>query len=92
MKRADERSDCPVNYGAQTFGDSWSLLILRDMVTVGKRTFGEFHESDERIGTSALTQRLVELEVRGVIKRQPIPAMAEKLSTHLDRPVLPPSH
>lgn len=71
MKRANERSDCPVNYGVETFGDSWSLLILRDMVTAGKRTFGEFLESDERIGTSVLAQRLVELEARGIIQRHP---------------------
>ena len=79
VKRANERSDCPVNYGVETFGDSWSLLILRDMVTVGKRTFGEFHESDERIGTSALTQRLAELEVRGIVKRHPDPGDGRKI-------------
>ena len=78
MKRANERSDCPVNYAVETFGDSWSLLILRDMVTVGKRTFGEFLESDERIGTSTLTQRLSELEVRGIIQRHPDPRDGRK--------------
>ena len=78
MKRANERSDCPVNYGVETFGDSWSLLILRDMVTVGKRTFGEFLESDERIGSSVLAQRLAELEARGIIQRHPDPRDGRK--------------
>jgi DNA-binding HxlR family transcriptional regulator len=70
VKRADNRSDCPVNYAVETLGDSWSLLIVRDMVTVGKRTFGEFLESDERIGTSVLAQRLVALEAAGVLTKR----------------------
>lgn len=78
MKRADDRSDCPVNYAVESFGDSWSLLILRDMVTAGKRTFGEFLESDERIGTSVLAQRLDELEARGIIHRHRDPRDGRK--------------
>jgi DNA-binding HxlR family transcriptional regulator len=69
VKRQDHRSDCPVNFGVEVFGDSWSLLILRDMVTVGKRTFGEFLESDERIGPSVLASRLAMLEAKGVVVR-----------------------
>jgi DNA-binding HxlR family transcriptional regulator len=69
VKRADNRSDCPVNFGVEVFGDSWSLLIVRDMVTVGKRTFGEFLQSDERIGSSVLAARLAALESNGIIIR-----------------------
>jgi DNA-binding HxlR family transcriptional regulator len=70
MKRGDHRSDCPVNYGVEVFGDSWSLILLRDMMTIGSSTFGEFLAADERIGSSVLAQRLVELERRGVIEKR----------------------
>jgi DNA-binding HxlR family transcriptional regulator len=67
VKRRDRRSDCPINYALQTFGDSWSLLILRDLVMMGKRTFGEFVRSEERISTNVLTTRLRALEEAGLI-------------------------
>ena len=73
MQRQEQRSDCPVNHGVEVFGDSWSLIILRDMMTVGSSTFGAFLEADERIGTSVLAQRLVELEQHGVITKEPDP-------------------
>lgn len=68
MKRRDRRSDCPINYALQTFGDSWSLLIIRDLLILGKRTFGEFLRSDERIATNVLTARLRALEKAGLIR------------------------
>ena len=70
MQRADHRSDCPVNYGVEVFGDSWSLVLLRDMMTVGSSSFGEFLLAEERIGSSVLAQRLAELERRGVIVKR----------------------
>ena len=71
MKRAEGRSDCPTNFTVEAFGDSWTLLILRDILTLGKHTFGEFLASDERIGPSVLAERLATLERRGIIERRP---------------------
>lgn len=67
------RSNCPVNFGLETFGDKWSLLIIRDMVFWGKKTYGEFLKSDEGIATNILASRLVQLEREGIIikKRHP---------------------
>jgi DNA-binding HxlR family transcriptional regulator len=70
MKRAADRSDCPVNFAVEVLGDSWSLLIIRDMITIGASTFGDFIGSDERIGTSVLAQRLAGLERNGVIRKE----------------------
>ncbi len=39
------------------------------MLELGKSTFGEFLDSDERIGTSVLANRLTRLEADGVIVR-----------------------
>lgn len=70
MRRTDNKSDCPINFFLETFGDSWSLLILRDIVFAGKKTFGEFMESDERISTSTLSARLSALQEKGVLRKR----------------------
>jgi DNA-binding HxlR family transcriptional regulator len=69
MKRTDRRSDCPTNFALQVFGDSWSLLIVRDLMFKGKRTFAEFAASDEQIATNVLTDRLRALARSDIIRR-----------------------
>jgi len=71
MKRQDKKSNCAINYALETIGDPWSLLIIRDMVNFGKKTYGEFLASDERIGTSVLAHKLTELEHQEIIRKQP---------------------
>lgn len=61
------RSGCPLSISLDTFGDRWSLLIIRDLMVRGFRTFKEFQESDERIATNILTDRLQKLETSGII-------------------------
>lgn len=63
------RSDCPINFAVEVLGDRWSLLILRDIVFWGKRTYGELLGSDERIATNILASRLRHLEKEGLIER-----------------------
>ncbi len=49
------------------FGDRWSLLIVRDLMVRGYRTFKEFLESGEGIATNILSDRLHKLEAAGII-------------------------
>lgn len=63
------RSHCPVNYALEHFGDKWSLLIIRDLMFKGKRHYNEFFESDERVSTSVLGDRLKSLEEAGIIRK-----------------------
>lgn len=63
------RSQCPINFSLETFGDSWSLLILRDIVYFGKKTFNEFLHSDERIARNILADRLQKLQQEGLIEK-----------------------
>jgi len=65
------RSDCPVNFGLEAFGDKWSLLIVRDIVFWGKKTYGDFLRSDEGIATNILASRLAQLEKEGLLKKTP---------------------
>jgi len=56
------RSDCPISSALDLFGDKWSLLIIRDLVYFGERTFKDFVSAAERISTARLTDRLCKLE------------------------------
>ena len=67
------RSDCPVNFAVEALGDKWSLVILRDMIFWGKKTYGEFLKSDEHIATNILADRLAYLEKEGLISKSPDP-------------------
>ncbi len=67
------RSHCAVNYGVEIFGDRWSLLIIRDIVFVGKKTYGDFLKSEEGIATNVLASRLAFLEKQGVLSKAPSP-------------------
>jgi DNA-binding HxlR family transcriptional regulator len=71
MKRSDNKSHCAINYSLETFGDSWSLLIVRDIVYSGKKTFGEFLESEEGISSNILASRLLTLERNGILVKKP---------------------
>ena len=53
------------------FGDTWSLLIIRDIVYFGKKTYGEFLDSDEGISTNILANRLARLEEKGILIKSP---------------------
>jgi DNA-binding HxlR family transcriptional regulator len=69
----DLRSHCAVNYGVEIFGDRWSLLIIRDIVFAGKKTYGEFLKSEEKIATNVLASRLSFLEGQGILLKAPSP-------------------
>lgn len=64
------RSHCPVNYALEHFGDKWSLLIIRDLMFKGKRHYNEFFESDEKVSTSVLGDRLKSLEESEIITKE----------------------
>src|ERR1700720_786614 len=65
------RSGCPLNASVEMLGDRWSLLIIRDMMVRGFRTYKEFLESHERIATNILADRLRRLESYGIIASKP---------------------
>jgi DNA-binding HxlR family transcriptional regulator len=49
----------------------WSLLIVRDIVYFGKKSYGEFLQSDEGIATNILASRLEQLEEKGILVKKP---------------------
>jgi len=61
------RSGCPVSVSLERFGDRWSLLIIRDLMVRGFRSFQQFQNSGEGIATNILADRLRNLEAAGII-------------------------
>ena len=67
------RSTCPISSALDIIGDKWSLLIIRDMMFSGKRTYTEFNNSSEKISTDILSSRLVKLNELDIITKGKIP-------------------
>jgi len=63
------RSHCPINFTLEHFGDKWSLLIIRDLMFKEKRHYNEFLDSDEKVSTSVLGDRLKMLEESKIITK-----------------------
>jgi DNA-binding HxlR family transcriptional regulator len=73
-KREDRRrSDCPISYALDIFGDKWSLLIIRDMLFKQRRRFGQFADAEEKISTNILADRLARLEAEDLVTKKPDP-------------------
>jgi DNA-binding HxlR family transcriptional regulator/GNAT superfamily N-acetyltransferase len=66
-----KRSSCPIAGTLDIIGDRWTLLIIRDMHFMGKQRFEEFLESPEKISTNILADRLKNLELMGLVEKQP---------------------
>lgn len=64
------RSDCPISCSLDVFGDKWSLLIIRDIMLRGKLSYSEFLESEEKIATNILVNRLKVLEAADILSKQ----------------------
>lgn len=77
------RSNCPINFVLETFGDKWTLLIVRDLMFKGKSNFREFLKSDEKIATNILSDRLKRLEEHGIVEKSEDEANRSKLNYRL---------
>ena len=71
------RSDCPISYALDFFGDKWTLLIIRDLIFDGKKFYSDFLNSKEKIATNILSSRLKKLEQDGIV----VSKVYEKLKT-----------
>jgi len=78
-RQPKRRSGCPLNASVEMLGDRWSLLIIRDMMLLGSRTFKEFLASYEGIASNILADRLRRLEAYGIIRTEQDPADGRKL-------------
>jgi DNA-binding HxlR family transcriptional regulator len=65
------RSECPITNTLDLIGDKWTLLLIRDMLFLKKKSFNEFLTSPEKVATNILTERLKRLEEHGIIEKRP---------------------
>jgi DNA-binding HxlR family transcriptional regulator len=77
------RSGCPVSISLELLGDRWSLLVVRDLMVRGLRTFKEFHESGEGIASNILADRLRRLEEVGIVEAEQVEGDARKIHYRL---------
>lgn len=67
----EARSGCPINAAVEAFGDSWSLLVLRDVMFGNRRYFRELLTgSEEGIASNILADRLRRLVEGGLLTRE----------------------
>ena len=71
MRRRHRKSDCPIHFALEVFGDPWSLLIIRDLMFKGGTTYTDFLHAEEGIATNVLADRLVRLEQDGIVAKGP---------------------
>ncbi len=62
------RSNCPINLAAEVLGDTWCLVILRDIMFGNRRTFRDvLNHSLEGIATNILASKLRKLVDEGML-------------------------
>lgn len=72
------RSDCPISFALEIFGDRWTLIVLRDLMLRSRQRYKELLEGDEGIATNVLAERLKRLEHRKLITKKRDPADARQ--------------
>jgi len=74
------RSGCPINLTLELLGDRWSLIVIRDMMFGNRRHFRELlTQSQERIASNILADRLTRLEDAGLVSRREDPTHKQKV-------------
>jgi DNA-binding HxlR family transcriptional regulator len=73
------RSGCPLNASVEMLGDRWSLLIIRDIMLFGPRSFKQLLAGHEKIATNILTDRVRRLKGHRIIQAHPHPTDGRKL-------------
>ena len=85
QRTARRRSGCPLNASVEMLGDRWSLLIIRDMMLRGFKTYKEFLQCYEGIATNILADRLRRLVGYGIISARQDPLDGRKTIYRLTR-------
>lgn len=66
---------CGTAHALELIGERWALLVLRELM-LGPRRFSELRADLPGISANVLTQRLTELEARGLVVKKRLPSPA----------------
>jgi DNA-binding HxlR family transcriptional regulator len=72
MPKRRPKSHCPIHFALDIFGDTWSLLVVRDLMFKQRSSYRELLEGADGISTNILANRLARLEADGIITRDVI--------------------
>lgn len=75
MARRGFGDACGAAHALELIGERWALLVLREML-LGPRRFTGLRADLPGISANVLTQRLAELEARGLVERRWLPPPA----------------
>lgn len=67
------RCNCPITSAIDILGDKWTLVIIKQMLLQGKRTFKDFTESEEAIATNILASRMKKLTKLELVSKAKLP-------------------
>jgi DNA-binding HxlR family transcriptional regulator len=68
-----QRSQCPVACGLDIIGDHWTLIVIRDLLMLGRHEYRDMLEAEEGISSNILSDRLKKLQDTGLVKWIPHP-------------------
>ena len=66
---------CGLAHALELLGERWAMLVLRELA-YGPRRFSELKADLQGISANVLTQRLTELEARGLVRKFKLPPPA----------------
>lgn len=66
---------CPIARALDVVGERWALLVVRELL-LGPQRFSDLRDALPGVSSNLLTDRLRELEARGVIRRRVLPPPA----------------
>ncbi|GFZ96345.1 winged helix-turn-helix transcriptional regulator [Nesterenkonia alkaliphila] len=79
METERHRSGCPINLSLEVLGDSWSLIVIRDIMFGNRRHYRQLlNESEEGIASNILSDRLKRLTANALVTKQPDPAHKQR--------------
>ncbi len=80
MKKVKKtRSGCPINLAIEVLGDRWTMVILRDVIFGGRRTYRDLlRDSLEGIASNILVSRLKMLVDEGMLTKAADPSHRQK--------------
>lgn len=61
--------ECPINKAVELFNKKWTIQLIRDMF-FGKKQFKDFQEDKPNLSNKVLSQRLKEMEEKGLIEKR----------------------
>ena len=79
MRRSEPRrvydDACGTAHALELIGERWALLVMRELLLEPRR-FSDLRAELPAISGNVLTQRLTELESRGLVRRRKLPPPA----------------